>query len=456
MNTNYNHSDSGLNNSFSLSQGMDISCSSDESELSSISLESEHLSPDKGKKPLEQGIDDITHLFEQCLTSANNAKSTYTGPLADAKMVFHDLRMGDVVVRKAGEDPNSLEGSFLIHDMFHLEENLEIFEKNNKELCDKNPQFAKSVEALKILKHYQYSIQISIDINHSEDPQITFRHTLNDIKIRLANMEPGESFSLPGGYSAKDSHTMIYIIKKEENNTFSFEIINTGGGIDQYHTRDVAIEGKDYVHTKKYVDLDSDKLNKAFFAALLGFQDFKNTEPAKISAVYDHIDTHLKNGENVKEGRKHRQQDTGICGSKSLGVWFHNSIAPGDAKDKRNAGQEKLYLEIRKSILLNDKEKLRSEESKKFFSDTGYMSVRKGKYKLHNQNKGILGKISQSTIGKMKQSYYETLYKQAPKSQPMVEVTGENVRSVLDQEIDQKLKKIDKKISKLEQNKKNR
>lgn len=113
------------------------------------------------------------------------------------------------------------------------------------------------------------------------------------------------------------NHAIMCKIEKEQNDTFSFTIINTGDGVDvdwgNVFKVFVGIDDKILAQSIKYAHLTSDQISREFILMLV------DSENANIKEFNDNIENLLMKNVKVKqmEGIKHKRQLKGTCAFKS-------------------------------------------------------------------------------------------------------------------------------------------
>jgi len=73
-----------------------------------------------------------------------------------------------------------------------------------------------------------------------------------------------------------------------------------------------------------------------------------------MESFYDYVDTKLLKGSNNKTiGRSFRSQSVGVCSWKSLSVWLHGKISPGERGKDRDSSHEVVYARFKKLMFQN-------------------------------------------------------------------------------------------------------
>lgn len=139
---------------------------------------------------------------------------------------------------------------------------------------------------------------------------------------KINKLKAGERLFLPGGYEVQktkgaEGHSVVYVIQKENNGNFSFDVINTGEGIVFSNilwkpngpfrslTKDV-----------KYENIPGDILSHDFFQKLNTF-NLDAKEPS-MKGPLCFLEKIFGKNRKTTNGREHRTQGKGSCVYKSL------------------------------------------------------------------------------------------------------------------------------------------
>jgi len=148
---------------------------------------------------------------------------------------------------------------------------------------------------------------------------------LQQIKDLAADSGSSKEISSGGSHQVlilggSQDHGVVYQIKKEENETYSFNIINTGVG-SKYDGLRGWLNGS--VKDVKYTGIRGEDLTPDFIKSLVTHDDYKN-----IDEVLTVIDRHFSEKKNVVKGwgRIHNEQQHGTCASKSIASWLKGEL----------------------------------------------------------------------------------------------------------------------------------
>lgn len=155
---------------------------------------------------------------------------------------------------------------------------------------------------------------------------------IHTILEKLKSLKNGERLLLPGGYRTSDKgHSVLFSIQKESQNNFTFQIINTGEGINPIGmTAGQRMVVKDVV----YSQISERQLSYEFFSGLiqksLQIEDPDPTYfiynsicnyfngPQQMKRIYEFISKSLGDKHLSVIGREHKAQRKGSCSVKSI------------------------------------------------------------------------------------------------------------------------------------------
>jgi hypothetical protein len=167
---------------------------------------------------------------------------------------------------------------------------------------------------------------------------------------KLKNLPINGKLIVPGG---PFGHALVYEICRQNENHFSFKIMNTGDGVGT-HTciRDDTnhiVEARTIV----YNDLSIERVTDVNFLRIL-FQYAQNRK-GTAQRLYAFIDRKLNTGDNRTDGRKYHIQNNGVCSYKSLGLALHELIAPETHTGEQEPIREKFYQDFKLHRLSKDR-----------------------------------------------------------------------------------------------------
>lgn len=240
----------------------------------------------------------------------------------------------------------------------------------------------------------------------------------------LEELDKNGRFLFLGGYittsevdkSIHGGHAIIYEVFKEKDGSYTFVINNTGRGIEKHK-----IKGNK-VHTILYTGLSLNTFNDNFWGKLLDYRSQGTNVENSVNNIYQHIDVSLNCGDNKKDGRLLKYQRAGVCAWKGLSTWLHGKIAPGEKQLDRNKDDELLYLKFMRFVLSKKKVELKGMEN------------------VFTSKNVIINKTNR--VSKLFKEMFGQKYK--PK-----EYKDREAAKLLDDELDNKIARIDKKIKSL-------
>ena len=154
------------------------------------------------------------------------------------------------------------------------------------------------------------------DLNLYKCPlENAMKEAISQIKL----LSPGENIVIPGGHPG---HSVLFQIKKEENNTYTFVIINTGDGAFQ-------VQG---TNPPQYCDglvrnLALEDVTNHEFLVKLGMA---NSHAENMEATFQLILEHLQKGDVTKlvGGRVHGIQVNRTCTYSCIESWMESELDP--------------------------------------------------------------------------------------------------------------------------------
>ncbi len=126
---------------------------------------------------------------------------------------------------------------------------------------------------------------------------------------KVKNLLTGEEMIIPGYWHSKTGvHAIFYKITKEENDTYTLTVVNTGAGND-YHCTD----SNKYSPGHRTIDIPLRKLDKAFFQRLNYISSGQMEKVETYLTIYDQVICPLGNPEGVYEYEYFGRQKSGVC-----------------------------------------------------------------------------------------------------------------------------------------------
>jgi hypothetical protein len=150
-------------------------------------------------------------------------------------------------------------------------------------------------------------------------------------------------------------HTASYEVIRQDNGKLSF-IINDTAKVGKYS----GINGN-RIRQLVYTDLEPADLDFNFWTHVI-LKNYMNPVPRAelMDSFYLYVDTKLlKSPNNKMRGRSFRRQElvgefeVGVCAWKSISVWLHGKISPGDFSENRDSFNEIIYLRFKKFMFEN-------------------------------------------------------------------------------------------------------
>ena len=188
-----------------------------------------------------------------------------------------------------------------------------------------------------ILRELRFALEIELQWPIS-DVKLIISEILSRIsKLPKENIKDIPGFLnaclvIPGGhieFEKSMGHALIYVIKRAQNDTFSFQIINTGQGVQ----KDSAVSSKssDLIYT----NLTQKELSSDFFLELFNFYPLKKVQIDKPKTFYAMIHSHLFKDNNLQRGRPHHIQGMNSCESKRISCFLKERLTNKFTQDTK-------------------------------------------------------------------------------------------------------------------------
>jgi hypothetical protein len=273
---------------------------------------------------------------------------------SDAKVIFHAIGSKFSSPQLERIDPGlSIEV---------MEITLSLFTKQNpdlsQEMRDRLSKIQKSLASAKT--RYWNCIRL---VNLSGEQKV-----VNEMALQLAQdtKSLAEDSSYPsilfmGGHyihpqgKSLGGHTASYEVIRQDNGKLSF-IINNTAKVGKYS----GIHGN-RIRQLVYTDLEPADLDINFWTHVI-LKNYMNPVPWEelMDSFYVYVDTKLlKSPTNKTAGRSFKRQElvgefeVGICAWKSISVWLHGKISPGDLSENRDPSNEIVYFRFKKFMFEN-------------------------------------------------------------------------------------------------------
>lgn len=195
---------------------------------------------------------------------------------------------------------------------------------------------------------HTHSIQDLFDSKLDEDELNNY--LISEIMcIKIADLKEGESLVFPGGYMGTSGqmsgHAILYEVIAEPNQKYTFLINNTGNGIGHHKTNTTSKR----THQLEYRNLDAQDLNDDFWSSIC---KLKKNPKRDVHEIYAFLDKKLnKKNRNKVSSRQIKYQRTGICAWKSVSTWVHGKMAPGLKPKQRRPHEEMMYYRCKKNMI---------------------------------------------------------------------------------------------------------
>lgn len=163
----------------------------------------------------------------------------------------------------------------------------------------------------------------------------TFQEILGEL---LSLKTPGDEVTLGGGYrsykeSEKFGHSVQYVVKLEEDESYSLTFVNTGeGGLEEsepLNKKENSLPGaldRDPIKDNVWTGIPKEALTEEFVAILMKRR--LHLIPSCMADIKREIVNYLRRFPSVKlgKGREHKLQMKGSCTVKSLTSWLHERL----------------------------------------------------------------------------------------------------------------------------------
>lgn len=269
----------------------------------------------------------------------------------DAKLIFHAIGPKFHSPELEGIDPpKSLEVMEITLGQF-IEQNPDL----TQEMRDRISKMQKSLSSAKA----NYLTCIGL-VNLSGEPSTVSEVALKlsqDVKS-LADNPSNPSILFVGGHyihpkgGSLGGHTASYEVIRQDNGKLSFLINNTAkitAKIEEYHE----INGN---RTRQlvYTDLEIADLDVNFWRNVIQTNFMNPVRWAVLmDAFYAYVDEKLLKGSNKTMGRSFKSQEVGVCAWKSISVWVHGKISPGNFSENRDSSNELIHVRFKKFMFEN-------------------------------------------------------------------------------------------------------
>lgn len=269
------------------------------------------------------------------------------------------------------------------------------------------------------------SIQDLFDSKVNEDELNEF--IISEIMcIKIADLKEGESLVFPGGYIGTSEkmrgHAILYEVIAEPHQKYTFLINNTGNGIGNHKTSYFLKR----THQLEYRNLDIKDLDTDFWSSICKLRD----QTRNVNEIYEFLDKKLnKHNGNKVSSRRIKFQRTGICAWKSVSTWVHGKMAPGLKTKKRRPHEEIIYYRCKKNWIEKKIQDLKDPILQNYIKD--HMVAHKKTF-----ISSCVEKIS---------LFFKNLFKIEYK--PHHYYQGDRLIELLNKELHQKKKRLEKKIN---------
>ena len=167
--------------------------------------------------------------------------------------------------------------------------------------------------------------------NSKEIHAKTCKEMMYDVTKEIENLKSGESMIFPGGFIG---HAVMYKVRRDPDNTFSFIIINTGAGSNIFHTilkKRENVPDPDKAVDYELVNLTIDEVTNPEFLMKLGMaKTYEDPSQKGILAMLNPVLNHLLKGTNVKLrlGHDHPMQVNGTCAYSRIEALLESEVDP--------------------------------------------------------------------------------------------------------------------------------
>ncbi|MBA3602448.1 MAG: DUF3638 domain-containing protein [Parachlamydiaceae bacterium] len=129
---------------------------------------------------------------------------------------------------------------------------------------------------------------------------------------QVEELEVGKKLILSGGWASSGSgHAMIYLIEKTDNKTYAFTILNTGAGLEKYHSSQRVGYKRNYRPVLRLTGVDAQRLTKPeIFESLLELQI--SIQPGGYSWEHDSSDIYERIVPALQGRRDHAYENNSL------------------------------------------------------------------------------------------------------------------------------------------------
>jgi hypothetical protein len=266
----------------------------------------------------------------------------------DARLIFHAIGSKFSSPQLEGIDPGK--------SIEVMETTLSRFVEQNPDLSQEMKERISKIQKSLARAKTNYFICIGL-VNLSGEQKVVSEMALQlsqDVKS-LAEDPSYPSILFMGGHyihpegKSLGGHTASYEVIRQDNGKLSF-IINNTVKKEKFHE----IVGN-RIRQLVYTDLEPSDLDSNFWIHIIQINYMDPVwGPVLMAPFYAYVDTKLlKNPTNKTIGRSFRSQETGVCAWKSISVWLHGQISPGDLSENRDSSNEMIYLRYKKFMFEN-------------------------------------------------------------------------------------------------------
>ena len=168
-----------------------------------------------------------------------------------------------------------------------------------------------------------------INIRSKESLTAICSETMYDVIKEIEKLQSGESTAFPGGFTG---HALMYKVRREKDNTYSFLVINTGSGWDAF--QNIFKEKMGELAPDKVIDYEllnlsiEEVTNPEFLTKLALAKIVQDSSPNGVQAIVRPITDHLINGTKVKfqAGLEHTKQVNGTCTYSRIEAWLETEL----------------------------------------------------------------------------------------------------------------------------------
>ncbi len=218
-----------------------------------------------------------------------------------------------------------------------------------------------------VQEELEFAAKIARDLNPGFGKSCELNLISQEISKKVLGMKPGDHLLLPGGYSQKakegGGHAVQYLIHKVDDKNFTFTVINTGEGLEDFHAKEEDSHYYDY----KLANISQDKLTPNFFFGLMQLLVVTETFSRNINNVYAQVQS--LGGERVtkKNAQKYgglstrKVQKKGICVYKSVAGYMKERLGSKDYHLYKLHSQDMLTKELEDLSQITDENQVRKK-----------------------------------------------------------------------------------------------